>query len=141
MTFRSTLKLDSKIFDGSARKSAGGRAAIKSAREFKVFIRRKMIESVPKGRTYRQRRGAGFTRERRSSAQGQYPAVQSGNLSNNSIIAKKTSEIDAVTEIDLNKAPYAEYLAKTRKIMPPEDIAEAEKNFVKNVTDELNKIL
>lgn len=141
MSFKSSLKLDSKVFDKSARKAAGGRATIKTAREFKIFIRRKMVESVPRGRTYRHRRGAGFTRDRRSSAPGQYPTVQSGNLSNNSIIAKKTSEAEAITEIDLNKAPYAEHLAKTRKIMPPEDIAEAERNFQRNTETEIKKIL
>ena len=146
--FKSILKLDAKIFNKSARKSAFSSVVSKSARNFKESTRRKMVESAPSGRIERYLGGAGkgFTRGFRRSAKGQRPAVETSTLIN-AIDARKTGELSAVVDIKDVRNPrngesardYAERLQTkmNRKIMTKQDVDEADKDF----QDRANKAL
>jgi hypothetical protein len=141
MSFKSELK--GNFPTGKQISAAGGRAAIKSAREFKVFIRRKMIESIPTGKPFSKKRGEGFTRSGRHSKRGERPAVVSGNLANRAIKVRKISENSAETFIDEQISPQAERLQSKlgRKIMTDDDKKEAEKNFLLNAESEIKGLL
>lgn len=138
--FKSSLKLDAKIFNKSARRAAFSSAVSRSARNFKESTRRKMVESVPAGRTelYAGGEGRGFTRGFRRSRRGQRPAVETTTLIN-ALQMKRTGELSATVDIADKKNPrngesakdYAERLQTKmqRKIMVEEDIREAREDF------------
>jgi hypothetical protein len=139
MSFRSSLKLDSPIFSAEKRKAAGGRAVMKTAREFKESTRRKMVESNPTGRIYQKGRGVGFTRSHQASRRGERPAVDSGRLANSGKV-KRISSVEAEVTIGEN-LPYTEKLAQTRKIVTKQDLKEAQTRLNQAAFGELRQLI
>jgi hypothetical protein len=139
MAFRSTLKLDSKIFDKAARRREFSQIVRTSAKEFRQAIRDKMINSPHTGRLYERRGGAGFRRRHQASRRGERPAPDTFRLVN-SVVDAKTGEFSASVEV---KADYGEILQREheREIMTENDVREAEQEFNRRAVDALRKLL
>lgn len=155
MSYKSTLKINSKLFDKRERAAAGGRAAYKSAKVFKKATVQRMVKSVPRGRidTYENlpnNRGRGFQRRFRRSARGQRPAIETTTLIN-AVSDKKLNETSAEVFIADRKNPrngasarvYAEILQTKldRPIMNKDDKRIAEIEFKFRVQKEIEKLL
>ncbi|HEX8289820.1 MAG TPA: hypothetical protein VF556_17695 [Pyrinomonadaceae bacterium] len=134
MSFKSTLKLDSKLFDETERKRILAAPVRQSAKEFKTDLKNKMIFGPHTGRetTRGKESGDGFTRKHRASRRGERPAPDTNSLVN-SIEDKPLSEFSAIVEVT---KPYTDSSGEEvlqgklgRKIMTSEDVDEAEKKF------------
>jgi hypothetical protein len=81
------VTIDGKLLNESGKLTPDARQAVSNAlgriaKDFKNLTRRRIIESMPVGRLYRRKSGAGFRRFHRASAVGQRPAIDSGSLLN-----------------------------------------------------------
>lgn len=131
MSFRSELKLESTWFNDDIRRVTFGTIAYRAARELAESLRQKQIFSNPSGKIVARGVGSGFRRLHRQSARGERPSPLTGNLANNSLVAKRISQLSARTEFDTDIAPYAEHLIKnSRVLIGDEDQSEAENRFV-----------
>lgn len=142
MAFRSTVRLDSKIFSESARRAALSRAVNQTLKIFRNSTKQKMIRGVRSGEVRKRIRGSDFRVERRRSAKGERPAPDTFNLVN-AVIDFKTSDLAGTVEVDEQKAPYADHLQNDldRPIMTAEDAREAEIELKRNVNNALKDLL
>lgn len=143
MSFKTSVKLDARIFNDAARRQALSSVLSKNAKEFKDATRRKMVESSPSGTLYEKRRGRGFTRSHRASRRGERPAPDTGTLAN-AVEDVRTGEFSRAVQIANRINPesggdardYAEKLQNRldRPIMSDEDrrIAEIKLNYEVN---------
>lgn len=128
MPFKSSLKLNAKIFNPQERKRAFSRVPSKAARAFRDSTKKAMLESNPTGNLVKKRSGKGFQRFHRQSRRGERPSPDTLNLVN-SITAQKTGGMSAKTQIT---AEYGARLQEdlNRPIMSDADVEKAEKDFV-----------
>lgn len=140
MSFKSTLNLNSQIFDAAQRKAAGGRAARKAARKFRDETRKKMVFGKPSGKIYERDAGDGFVRRHRASRRGEVPAVLTGNLANKATKFRSVSATSAETYIDTDVAPYADDLLKMERHILT-DLDDAQKDLDHESEKELAKLL
>lgn len=124
MPFKAELRLDSKLFDPDARKSAFRGVVRRSAKRFRRSLQEKMENSPHTGRIYTRGRGDGFEHSHRASRIGERPAPDTDNLVD-SIIDTRTGDLTATVEI---AAEYGVRLQKNagRLLMTAEDLAEAQ---------------
>lgn len=123
-----TRKLDSQIFNGTARRQAFANFVGRQAKDFKAVTKRRMIESKPAGRLYPRKRGAGFRRFHRASARGQRPAIDTGKLLN-SIEDRRFGEFKAEVFAGAEYAKYLQSERLDRPIMDERDAGEAQAKF------------
>lgn len=154
MSFKSDLKLDAGIFDSAKRKRVFSNVAMRSARNMKESLRKKMVDSKPSGRIEHYEdensRGRGFHRRFRRSARGQRPAVETTTLSS-AFEAKRTGDFSAIVDIadhinPKNGESAKDYGARLqeemgRLVMTKEDAAEAEKDFNRRSANALSDLL
>lgn len=140
MSFKSSLKLDSDIWESAKRKAAGGRAMVSTARNIRNISRQKMVFGKPSGNIYERETGSGFTRLHRASRRGEFPAVFTGNLANRAIKFRRTSGTSAETYIDTEQAPYAKKLIKMQRRMFP-DRREMEQEMNREMEKEFSKLV
>mgnify|MGYP000891393801 FL=1 len=126
--FAVTRKLDSKIFQGTARRQAFANFVGRQAKEFKSLSKARMIRSKPAGRLYPRRRGANFRRFHRASARGQRPAIDTGKLLN-SIEDRRLGEFKAEVFAGAEYAKYLQSERLDRPIMDERDAGEAQAKF------------
>lgn len=141
---RPILTLNSPIFDKTKRRQAVSSFITRQAEDFKNLTKRRMIESQPSGRFYRRStksdvasRGLGH----RSSAKGQRPAIDTGNLLS-AVATRRLDENRSQVYVEprtnsLNKTPadkYAEYLQNNmnRPIMTKFDAEEAQRKATRD---------
>lgn len=123
MSFKSTLKLESKIFDKNAREQATERVCVRAARSHKDNVRKKMVFGKPTGRTHDREIGGEVgsgsfgVRRHRASRAGERPAVFTGNLANRAVKHRQLSGESAETFIDTEIAPYAEKLIRIKRVI------------------------
>lgn len=139
MSFRTSVRLDSKIFKSAERRRALSVVVSKNARDFRESTKRKMRDSTPTGKVYeRGGRGAGFRRSHRASARGERPAPDSGNLLRN-VKSRDVSELHSVVEVDTN---YADILqAAGHEIVTAEDLTEARQKLSRDADIALKSIV
>lgn len=123
MSFKSTLKLESKIFNRAAREEATSRTVTKAARFHKDDIRKKMVFGRPTGRVYDREIGGevgsnsfGLRRHRASRAD-ERPAVFTGNLANRAVKHRRKSESSAEVFVDEQVAPYVKKLIRINRVI------------------------
>ena len=138
-----TLKLESKLFDKTAREETFRNVPYQSALKFREDTRQKMLNAEVTGNDYSRRGGSGFRRYHRASARGERLAVDTGNLVNNALNATRTGAYSAVTYIDDSVAPYGAIQQEEfdRQVMTDEDAAEAEKEFYERAQIALRRLL
>jgi hypothetical protein len=142
MSFKTTVRLDSKIFNSQERRRALSAVVSKNAKEFKNATKRRMIESSPGGKLYERTGGSSFTRSHRASRRGQRPAIDTGNLANKALKSQKISEFQSAVYIDNKIASYGEILQfqMEREIITKKDIKEAQDRFTTGVAKTIKEI-
>lgn len=142
MTYRVSVKLESKIFQPGAVRRALEHAVTKAAKDFKFSTRAKMVDSPHTGANPARVRGESFAATRRRSARGERPQRQSGNLERN-VKDIKTSDLSAAVYVDEAGAPYARLLVEDlgRIIMSEQDRAEAEINLTREANLKIQSLL
>ncbi len=133
----------SKIFDKASRQQAVSSLVSKNAREFKRLTQERMTKGLHSGRTYKKRKGAGFTRAHRASRRGQRPAPDSGTLVNairSQPTGPYTAKVDIAEKVNPNSgtvaSKYGEILQEKlgRPIMTAKDAAEAQVKLTREAT-------
>jgi hypothetical protein len=138
MSFRSSLKLDSLIFSAEKRKAAGGRAVMKTAREFAKSVQDKMENSPHTGKTVTKAAGVGFSVRHQQSRRGQRPAPFTRNLLR-SVKPKRINQVESVVEVG---AEYAEHLVNLgRVIVSKSDLRGGQKMLDANAKSELKQLI
>lgn len=149
------VKFETKLFTEGGKLTPQARLAISNAlgriaKDFKNLTRRRIVESVPLGRLYRRKSGAGFRRFHRASAVGQRPAIDTGTLLN-AIDDARINEF--TTEVFIAPKPnsrngtkasvYAEYLQgkMKRRIMDKADAEQAAVAAVKEMEQSIGRLL
>lgn len=142
MSFRSDLKLESRIFNRAELTRAISNAVVITAKEFKQSTGDKMENSPHTGEVVTKARGGNFRVRHQQSRRGQRPAPFSRNLLN-ALTSRKTGDTSAVVEIDDGRAPYAEILQRDlgRIIMSKEDAAEAERQLQRGGNEAIKNLL
>jgi len=142
MSFKSTLKLDSKIFNRGELERTVSKVVVQTAKEFKQSTKDTMADSPHTGKTYTRGGDKGFTRRHQASRKGERPAPDSGNLSK-AIVDRRTGKFSVSVEIDESIAPYGDILQnkKLRKIMTEDDARIAEKVLVQRSNAALKNML
>lgn len=145
MSFKSSLQLDSPIFDKAKRSGAIRRVVRQSAKEFKNSLRGKMINSPHTGKVYRRRSGNGFSRGHQASRRGERPAPETFNLAN-SITDKFINDFEATVEVTAKSKDgfdYPEHLQDEmgREIMTEADVEEADRAFQKKANEAIRNLL
>lgn len=146
MSFKSTLKLDSKLFSGEERKVLLGGIVRRLAKEFRRDLQQKMINGPHTGKitTRGKARGAGFSRRHQASRRGERPAPDTNSLVN-SIEDRPISELSA--EVEVTK-PYLDSNGEEvlqgklgREIMTNQDVREVEILFNRRAYTALLELL
>ncbi len=144
MTIRSTVHLDSEIFDKALRVQAVEAFVGKQAKDFKALSKKRIVEEQHTGLTYGRKRGAGFRSLHRASARGERPAIDSGKLLN-SIDDKQLSPTEAEVAVTAtsNGFDYPGHLQEEldRPIMSEQDVQEAEAKMLSDANDLLRKLI
>jgi hypothetical protein len=99
-------------------------SVLNAARRFADSTRHKMTDSVPSGRNYARKRGAGFRRFHRASARGERPAPDTMRLVR-STNAKRVNRWTAEAVADTPYAPILENKLARPIMSGPGDEAEA----------------
>lgn len=145
MSFKSNLKLDAKLFDQSERQKAFSAAPFESAQEFRADLKQKMEDSIPSGREVSIGEGFGFSTRFRRSRRGQRPAIQTRKLISSILSYRRgtNSAETAVTAEDEHGRNIGERLQNQldRKVMTPEDVAQAEATYNKKLQQKLIGLL
>lgn len=145
MSFKSSLKLDSKFFKPAERKSAFKAVPYGSAQWFRRNLQQKMEDSVPAGRVESIGENTGFETRFRRSRRGQRPAIQTRKLIS-SIYTYRRGESSASTEVTAENE-FGENIGELlqeklgRQVMTDEDINEARLMFNKLAQQALAKLL
>ncbi len=138
MSFKSTLKLDSRFFDPRARQRAASRAVAKTIRAFAGTIQNKMENSPHTGKTVTKVRGVGFSIRHQQSKRGERPSPFTRKLLR-SVKPRKISETRGIVEVG---AEYAENLLELgRVIVSAKDLSEGQNLLNKNCLQEIKNLL
>ncbi len=139
MSFKSSLKLDSPIFDRDKRRAAGGRAVRKTATDFAKDLQDKMESSPHTGKIVIKARGETFRVRHQQSRRGERPASFTKTLLR-SVRSRRVSDVEYETTVD---AFYAERLQTElgRVIVSRQDEVDAQKALDSNLAEELQKLL
>lgn len=142
---RTTVQLDSLIFDKATREQAIESFVGKQAKEFKVITKERMVEEQHTGIQYERKGGAGFRRAHRASARGERPAIDTGRLLNSiedKQLSPTTAEVEA-TAISDSGWPYPWTLQNSlqRPIMDDDDAWGAEIKMKNDANELLRKLI
>lgn len=127
---RTVIKLDSRIFDKTARSQDMSNAVSRAIKRFARYVPEQQEKSKPSGKTYKRRGGTSFRRSHRASTKGQRPAIDSGQLHGSTRAVKTGNFTGEVTTVAKSKG--FDYAAQQEKIgrhiqNKPEDTKMAEK--------------
>lgn len=138
MTFKTTVRLDSKIFNRDEIKRLAGTVAYESAKDFAKDLQNKMEHSPHTGDVVTKARGANFRVRHQQSRRGERPSPFTRVLLG-SIKARKNGDSSFVD----SDAPYADKLIfdDGRVIVADEDLKIAEVNQTTKFNAEILKLL
>lgn len=140
MAIKAIAKLDSPIFDRTARSSKVSSFVSRSAKKFKSGTKQKMIKGPHTGSLYEKKRGAGFRRAHRASQRGQRPSPDTMTLVNaisDRMLSGTSAEVYIAERVNPENGTlasnYGEILQTKldRPIMTADDALEAEKEMAR----------
>lgn len=144
MGIRSSYQLDSEIFDKTTRPQEFEAFVGRQAKDFKVLTKQRLIDEPHSGEIYARPGGKDFQRRHKTSARGERPAIDKGNLLNSiDDVQLSPTEAHVIVTAERDGFDYPGFLQEylDRPTVRETDVEEADTKMLNDANEFIRDLL